>query len=191
VAAFFGPLLVPARASLSALLGLWVAREWYDGSRWWWPLLAAAVLIAAAYILDAAGRRQLPARPVAAVALMEFWVAAPLCWTALASAAVIIIGVELNADPKAPTADQQMTKALAAAMTSFLSAGFIAWAGDQNKSPVAQRIQQAFEKAYKNVTMSEAAERLVYSDAVQGIEGWSASARAARAAKLQQALRSP
>ena len=187
---FIGPLLIPGRAALTALLGLWIARAWYDGGgRWWWPLVAAGVLIVMAYALDAAGQRQLPNRPVAAVALMEFWMLAPLTWTALAAAAVIIIGVELNVDPKAPVADQQMTRALATAMTSFLTASFISWAGDQNKSPVAQRIRQAFEQAYKNATLSEAAERLVYGDAVQGIEGWSASARAARAAKLQQALR--
>lgn len=176
-------LLVPLRAAVVSLLGLWLAWSWFT-QKSWLPLVIVAAIIALAHICDAAGKRALPRRPVMAVLLMEFWILSPAMLAALASCAVVVAAVELQVPKDAPPVDTQLAKTLATALTTFLTSGFIAWAGDQNKSPVARRIKTAFERAYKNVSLPRDVERLVYSDAVAGIEGWSQAARWDRARRL-------
>lgn len=182
-------LLLPFRAVLVAMLGLWLAWSWYVQPRWWLPLVVVFGAIIVAHVCAAVGRRLLPGQPVVALLLMEVWIVAPLMWAALAGCAVVITAVALHVEQGTPTVDEQLTNGLAAAITTFLTSGFIAWAGDQDKSPVARRIKRSFETAFQGVHLAPEVERLVYSDAVQGIEGWSLRARFERATRLARATK--
>lgn len=152
------------------------------------PLLVVAGLIAVAHVADALGRRQLPGRPLVALFLMEVWIVSPLMWGALAASAIVILAVAFNPAEGTPTDAEQLAKSLAAAITAFLTAGFISWSGDKDKSPVAKRTKKAFQQAYKNVDLPEDVERFVYSDAVGGMEGWSWPTRFQRAQKVKSYL---
>jgi hypothetical protein len=183
------PLIAPIRAALVALLGLWLAWSWFSGSGWLPPLCLVLASIVAAHACTAWGRKELPRRPLLALFLMEMWILAPLLWGALASCVIVILAVALQPPEGTPTADQQLAKALAAAITAFLTSGFISWSGDRDKSPVARRTKAAFHEAYKGFELPRDIERVVYSEAVRGLNGWAWPARYARARQLHHYLK--
>lgn len=190
---FFEQAWIPLRALLVSALGVWGATLWFSDGKW---LIAAGILggvILGAHVLDAVGRAQLRRKPVRGVVLMEAWILSPLSWAVLASCAVVIVAVTFHVDEGTPTADAELIKALGAAITAFLTSGFVSWTEEHDQDLVAGRTKKefelAYEEAYKPLKPPEEVERLFLSDAVRGIQGWSLAARYERASQFERYLR--
>lgn len=181
-------LAVPARALVVALLGaLWA---------WWWfrgyEVLAAVValaLLGVGIAIGAAGSSRLPARPLLAIRLMEWWIIVPMTIAAIASAVTIIVAVEL-ALPTGTAADIETTvAALGTAVTTFLASGFVDWAADDKDSRLSERIRDRFYAAYNTqFEAGSAPDRFIYSGNFGGAEGWSRASRRIRAAGIAKHL---
>ncbi len=201
LAELFEGLLVPLRAVAVALLGVWLAEEWSSG-RIWPPVIVSLVVIGLGYLCDFGGRHLLPDHPVAAVVLLEFWMLAPLVVAAMASALIVLLAIHFTVPSGASPTTTELTKALSTALTAFLTSGFVAWTGDQNASPVAQRIQRTFAAKYQRCVVApqlpqpgihyfrpdSPGERWVLSDSFGGIDGWGYEARRTRARGIAREL---
>jgi hypothetical protein len=195
-------LLIPLRACLVALAGVLLAWLWFHDLAW----LAVIVAIAAAAVglaLDGLGRMQLPNRPVQAVRLMEWWILTPGILAAVGAAAVIILAVALALPDDTPKATKEVVGALGTGITTFITAAFIAWTGDEKDSQVADRIAAAFQAHYDRLPKAgpgkprvyyfkaeSPGELWVYSDEYGGVTGWGHKARATRALKIEAELKS-
>lgn len=181
-------ILAPARALVVATVGLWLAGRWFSRADIATPLVVAVVVVIAAHLLESIGRRLIRSHPVVAVVMMEAWILAPIMLATLAGAAVVVIAVLMEPSKEAPADVGALTKGLATAITTFLTAGFVSWTGDADKSLSAKRIKRSFEQAFLGVDLPKEAELLVYSEAHAGIEGWSLSSRFERAQRLAKEL---
>ncbi len=196
----FAGLLMPLRAVAVALLGVWLAAEWSSGTIWL-PIIVILIVIGLGYLCDLAGRHLLPGHPVAAVVLLEFWLLAPLMVAATASALIVLLAIAFTLPKDANATTTELTKALTTALTAFLTSGFVSWTGDQNASPLAQRIQRTFAAKYQRCVAPQLrqsgiyyfrpdspGERWVLSDSFGGIDGWGHEARLARARGIAREL---
>jgi hypothetical protein len=170
---------------------------------WWLAVIVATLAIALGSILDAAGDALLPARPLAALALLEWWLLTPAMAAASAGALVIVVTVALTV-PEGTSADtKELVGALSAAITSFLTAGFISWASDEKDSRLGDHIKERFQARYNQVPAEGTRKagvyyfkpesvglRWVYSDEYKGIEGWGREARRKRAKGIAAELSS-
>jgi hypothetical protein len=182
---------------------MWVAWRWLSND-YWPPILLIAVVIGAAYTSDAIGRKLLPKRPVAALIFLEWWLVAPLALGTLASAGLVLLSVKLALPEGTPPDRKELIGALSSGVTTFMTSIFISWAGDQDYSRLAKRIQRIFFSKYDRFDPSNPAtkkdvkyfaaeslgEELVYSEAVAGIDGWGRTARRTRATELAAELES-
>lgn len=197
-----GSLRAPLSALAVSLISVWLAGRWLAGERSL-PLVVSGVVIILAYLLDWMGNAVLPDSPRLGVALLELWVFAPLMVGATASAAMVVIAVNYAVADTTPAAQKELINTTTAAVASFLTSGFIAWASDKDDSRVAKRIQRAFYAKYKRKTSGtdtvaglkyfepeSRGERLVYSEQFEGIEGWGREARHTRAKELSLVLSS-
>jgi hypothetical protein len=193
--------LIPLRALLVAALGAGVAWCWFNN--WEWVSIAAPFGLAfVGIVLGDIGTQFLPRRPVAAVRLMEWRILVPAAVSTAAAAAVIIATVELTLpDDPGPSAEtKELVGALGVAITGFLTASFISWAGDEKDSRIADWIRSTFQKHYKRTSVAgervhrfkpqSRGELLVYADPIEGIAGWGRSARISRARGIAEELKS-
>lgn len=201
MSAVLKPLRVPALALLVGLGGVGLAVLWFD-DKWLLALAAVLALLVAGVASDALGRRSLPAHPVRARRLLEGWVLIPIALALVASAAVVVVTVELTlptSEPSKPTNEtKELVGAISTGITAFLTAGFIAWTEDDKDSSLADHIKDAFQAKYTRpgtpkagaheFVANSAGERWVFSDTYGGAEGWSGAARAKRAAGVAQEL---
>lgn len=195
------PLRVPALALLVGLGGVGLALLYFK-DRWLLALLSVAVLIIVAGILDGAGHAALPDSPEVAHHLLGAWVLIPIGLAALAAAAVVVVTVELTLPetPKPTTETKELVSAVSAGITSFLTAGFIAWTEDDKDSTLADHVKEAFQAKYTrpdapkkgaHVFLADSAgERWVFGESFGGAEGWGGKARRKRAAGIATELRS-
>lgn len=193
-----GEVLAPLRGLLVALAGVLLVYFWYDGHR----LYAAAIAIIACAVgvtLDAIGRTLLPGRPRAALLFLEGWVLTPAALAAVASAVVVLVTVALTVPDATATSTKETVGALSTGITSFLTASFVAWSGDDKNSRLSDHIGQAFRAKYNrpggavgaDVHLFRAGsrgERWVYSAEYGGIEGWGRAARRRRAKGVSEEL---
>ena len=193
---------IPFRALVIALLGVVLALLWFNqGPLWMIGFGVVTVLFGRA--LEWWGIAHLPGKPVAALRRMELWFIAPAMFSAVASALVVIIGIELTVQDAMSSETKAFVTATTAALTAFLTSSFISWAGDSKDSRLADRIQAAFRSHYKRLEAGKpqvpgvryfaadsAGERWVYSTDFQGISGWGGQARRARAKGLAEELKS-
>jgi hypothetical protein len=145
------------------------------------------------------GDRFLPARPVAAVLIMEWWVLVPMAIAAAASTGLILLGIKLAVpDSVKDTVVKQTSTALVSGLTAFLTAAFISAVGDRDKSGVGERIKRRMRAHYtrestegkRRVSHIEAAspiEQLLYSDFYSGLAGWDRETRISRARGIADA----
>lgn len=197
-----GPLATPIRALLVAAAGLWLSTAWVRGDV---STGVAIGLVSAGvgmgYACYYVGRAQLPHAPVLAVYVMEWWSIAPLALAVIATATAVRVTLRFSL-PEASAADKEIAGQSVAAITTFLSSVFISWAADEQESPVAERIRQAFYASYSRPASPAGAARrvhyfkaesrgelLVYSDGFEGIEGWNRAARLSRARGIAEELR--
>lgn len=201
MSAILKPLRVPALALLVGLGGVGLALLYFK-DRWQLALLGVAVLIVVGVTLDAAGHAALPNRPEVANHLLGGWVLIPIALALLASAAVVILTVELTLPetPKPHTESKELVSAVSAGITSFLTAGFIAWTEDDKDSSLADHAKAAFQEKYTRADQpkdgahafvaNSAGERWVFSESYREAEGWGGKARAKRAAGIAEELKS-
>lgn len=193
----------PLRALAVALAGVGLAWLWFHG--WWWVAVLVGIAgCSAGLALDLVGRRFLPARPVLAVKLMEWWILTPAMIAALASGVVAIVAVALTVSDTASTDTKTLIGALTTGITGFVTASFVAWTGDEKDSRLGDHIRDAFRKVYKRAPDPKApalegvrffradspGERWVYSYEYRGIEGWGRAARRNRAVGIAAELES-
>lgn len=184
-------------AFVIALLGVFVAKRWFEGD-WFWPIVIPLSGVVAGQLCHFFGDRKLPNDPVKAVEWLELWVIAPATLAAAAAAFIIILGFKLTV--KDPGQTMVLLGAVATGVTAFLTSGFISWAGDEPDSKVATRIRSTFWAHYKRGDPADSnrhvrffprvstGERWVYSERFRGIEGWGREARRARAKGIEEEL---
>jgi hypothetical protein len=189
----------PLRGLLVALLGTILAWQWFGGDQ----LLVGAVLVvllAAALVGRLIGDRALPAKPERAVVLLETWWF--LSYTALAAGAacmVIVATVEFAAPKDAPAETTELLGALAAGITTFLTAAFIS--RENMDDAIGEFVRSRFHAHYKQLKPGATQEprvhyfepesdglRLVYSEHFRTVSGWTRSARRTRAEKIADLL---
>jgi len=178
-------LAAPLRALLVALVGAWWAALWFGGTRWT-VAVVAAVAVMVGLLIDFAGRHVPANRPKLKIGLMEWWIIIPMVLAAVAAAAAIIVTVTLTVPDGTPAATKETIGAVATAITSFLSAGFVERAGDEDESRVSDRIRGHFYETYKtSFTDGSAAELYVFSGSYGGATGWGRAARRIRAQGIE------
>jgi hypothetical protein len=190
MAAVLSALRVPLLALAVALGGVGLAWLWFDHHR----VLAAIAVVAAVlagWAIDRGGERLLPSHPKAALYLLEGWLLIPLALAMAAGAAVVIVTVELTLPDTTPTATKELVGAVSTGLTTFLTAGFISWAGDADDSTLSEHVMGAFQRHYTrpgkqakraHVFKAESnGEYWVFAGAHGGAEGWGAAARRKRA----------
>jgi len=181
-------ILVPLRALIIGALGAAIAWGWYND--YWWLSVAAPLGVAAiGWIVSEAGVRGLPENPVNAIRLMPWRVLVPAVIAAAAAGAVIIATVELTLpDEPTPSTDvKEIVAALSGAITAFLGAAFIDWAGDGKDSRIADWISSTFYEKYEGqFEAGSAAANYLYSPNV--VDGWGPAAREKRAKGIADAI---
>jgi hypothetical protein len=190
------PLRIPLLALGIGLGGVGLAWLWFDGQE----LVAAAAVVVALGVgiaFDWAGQHQLPDSPVLARQLMEVSVLVPIALATAASAAVVIVTVELTLPDKTPTETVELVGAVSTGVTTFLTAGFIAWSGDAKDSTMADHIKQAFQGKYKpddqgvsKFPRESPGEQWVFAEHYRDASGWGHAARVKRARGVAEALKS-
>lgn len=186
-------ILVPLRAFVIGALGAAIAWAWYNDYRWV-SLVAPLAIVAVGWVISEIGVSLLPKYPVSAVRLMPWRILAPAAVAAFAAGAAIIATIELTLPeepapaPPVPTDLKETVAALSAAITGFLGAAFVDWAGDGNDSRIADWIKSTFHEKYKDKFQpgSDGA-NYVYSDNV--IDGWGPAAREKRANEIAKAMK--
>lgn len=188
-----------------AVLG--VASAWlFYTERSWVMFIVLGVLLATGLIVSWYGRRHLlPNSPVTAVRLMEARILVPFAFAALASGIAIILAVAFEPEP-AKNWDLETKKlmaATAAALTAFLTAGFIKSVEEADNNWVGEYAKDAFYNSYKRRKAGQNEERVryfdagsdgemyVYADDFKSIKGWGRGARHDRARGVSEALREP
>jgi hypothetical protein len=196
-----GELVVPLRALVVAALGAGAAWCWYNDWRWL-AIVAPIAVVLAGGAAGTFGSALLPGHPLAAVRMMEWRLLVPAALATLASAVLIIATIELTLPdkPAPPTEAKQLVATLSSAITAFLTASFISWAGDDKDSGLADWIRGRFQDAYKQprdpggsghfFKAQSRGELLVYSDPIEGISGWGRTARRKRADAIAAEIRS-
>lgn len=160
----------------------------------WIPLAILMILLLAGLVGSVYGRSKLPRNPVTATRFMDFRILVPYAFASLASAIAIILAVSFTppADESWDVETQKLAAATAAALTAFLTAGFIKSVDDADTAYVGEYVKGAFYAAYKRgekelqgkvqyFPAGSDGERYVYSDPFKDIEGWGHKARLERA----------
>ena len=196
--AILNPLRVPFQALLVGLAGVGLASLYYH-KLWWLAALAVAAALGIGVVVDLLGRRSLPDRPIRALYLLECRLLIPIGLAAAAAAAVIIVTVALTVPDSTPTATKTLVGTASTGITTFLTAGFVAWSADDTNSTLADHVRAAFYAHYTRPDTPKAdahvfkadspGERWIFSDEYQAIEGWGRPARAARAKGIATELR--
>ncbi len=198
------------RAFGVAIAGIWLSTSYIHGQLGSGLQAAAAVgigvilLVFIGYAAEFVGEWQLPNAPVASVRIMEWWTIAPISIGVAASALGVVLAIEWSLPNGVTESDKALAEQLTTAMTAFLSSIFVSWTADQDESPVAGRIKDAFARHYKRAPATGAAtpptgvkyfkaesrgERLVFSPSLESISGWGHAARIARAKRLAHEIK--
>lgn len=165
-------------------------------------MLTAAAACAAGLIAKEIGTALLPDRPRQAVDALEWWILTPGAFAATAAAVVVIVAVETTVPKGTATDTKELVGALSTGLTAFVTAAFIAWAGDEKDSTLGNEIREIFFAKYKRepdpgkprergvqyFPAGSAGERWVYSSEFGGVEGWGRDARRKRAQGIAHEL---
>jgi hypothetical protein len=196
----FGDVVRPLRLLVVTGLGLIVAVPLFDGQYGTVALLAGGAVVAA-LVLDGIGQALLPGRPRAALAFMEGWVLAPASVAVVVSGVAVVLGFSLTPASNVPPFPAEIMKAGGAAVAAFLG-GFVSWVGEKDDTRVADRIRRHFWAHYdrpkkgrrtprKHYFKPESrGELAVYSEAIEGCEGWGLVDRWGRARIIAEELKS-
>jgi hypothetical protein len=193
-------LILPLRVLAISISGVGLAWLWLHDRILLGVIIVVIVLIVG-WMADAVGRRRLPDKPVSALAFLELWLLVPSVLSAAAAGALIVLMVKLTVPEGTGTVQKELTGAILAALGGFLTGGLFSWYKDEKDETLANRVQTLFQSKYERQDPTRAqkpgirylpaesdAERLVFSESFQGIEGWGRSARWERAKRLATQL---
>lgn len=192
-----GDLANPVRTLLVAMAGLSLSMLMF-ADRWAPALLVTAVAIGLGYAMECVGKKLLPNNPKPALGFMEWWILAPAAVAAFGSALLTWLAVRLAPPEGMQPADQELLKAFAAALSTFITAMFMTNGSDRDNTRLAGRIKAAFLDRYRRAKDNE--KRLpgvIYlkpsSPAEQALQtlnlGWGWDDRHTRITRLDKALR--
>jgi hypothetical protein len=195
--AILSPLRVPLLALGIGLGGVGLAWLWFNDKE---IEASVAVLVAfgLGFLLDLAGKGRLPDHPVSALWLLEGYALVPIAIATAAAAAVVIVTVELTLPDTTPTETKELVGAASTGVTTFLTAGFISAAGDENDSTLADHIKDAFQGKYSRpggpqgthaFRPESPGEFWVFAEHYRGVSGWGQPARLKRAKGVATELR--
>lgn len=190
----FGDLRGPAKALIVVLIGM--AFAWMLINKQWVPaLLLVLVAIVAGYLLELIGALLLPKKPRAGLLFLEGWVLGPAAIAAFVSGLLVVLAIDLAPPKDTDPATEELMKTLAAGLSTFLSAAFVSWIGEQDNTRISDRIRAQFYKKYRRArvypppadgvmyfTPGSKGENAVYSSVQIG--GWNFADRWERASKL-------
>lgn len=188
--AFRLPILRAVPALLVAVTG--VALAWLAFRvTVWIALLLVALPIAIGWAQFWRGRRRLPANPVGAVKLMEWFVLVPGVVVAAVSGLLIGLGVFLEPAKEASLETKKLLAATSAALGGFLTAAFVKSAEDADAEWVGEIVKAELLKAYEERfdPGSDGAKALT-SNVWRGLSGWGREARGRRAEEIGRVLAS-
>ena len=192
-------LLSSAPALIVAVGGVGIAWLWLGGD--WVSMIGLAGVLVLGLVMDLAGRRLLPRRPVGAVRLMEWCVLVPGVLAVGASALIIVVAVKTSKSLRWGFETKALVAALTAALTTFLTTTFINGANSADSSWIAAHVMKQFHKRYTRIgstnqgeprvtafVVESAGERWVFSDPYLGVSGWGHRARCHRASEIAKVL---
>lgn len=192
-----GDLANPVRTLLVAMAGLSLSMLMF-ADRWPLALAVTAAAIGLGYAMERFGRSLLPDNPVPALAFMEWWILAPAAVAAFGSALLTWLAVRLAPPEGMAAQDQELLKAFAAALSTFVTAMFVTSGSDRDNTRLAGRIKAAFLDRYRRAKTGEPRmPGVVYlkpsSPAEQALQtlnlGWGWDDRHTRVTSLDKALR--
>lgn len=191
------PVRVPLIALAIGLAGVGLAWLWFD-QREEVAVAAGAVGIALGSAANWFGRKLLPNHPVGALRLLEGWILIPIALATAASAAVVIVTVELTLPNTTPTDTKELVGAVTTGIAAFLTAAFISWAGDDKDSTLADHVKASFQDRYTRPNRPKpgahafapdsAGEKWVFAEHFRGVSGWGRPARHKRAKGIAHEL---
>lgn len=196
----FGDVVRPLRLLVVSGLGLVVALALFD-HRYGTVAALVAGAIAVALVLDCIGRALLPRYPQAALLFFEAWVLAPAAVTVVISGAAVIIGYALTPAATETGAPAEIMKAAGTALATFLGA-LVSWVSEKDDTRAADRIRRHFRAFYdrpkpgardprkKYFAAESRGELAVYSESIEGHDGWGLTGRWARARIIAEELAS-
>jgi hypothetical protein len=192
-----GDLANPVRTLFVAMAGLSLSMLMF-ADRWALAVAVTAAAIILGYLVERIGKGLLPNHPVPALAFMEWWILAPAAVAALGSALLTWLAVRLAPPEGMAAQDQELLKAFAAAMSTFVTAMFVTNGSDRDNTRLAGRIKAAFLDRYRRVKPGDPrVPGVVYlkpsSPAEQALQalnlGWGWDDRHTRVTRLDRALR--
>lgn len=166
--------------------------------------VAAGAALGAGLVAKAIGGALLPRKPRRAVDVLEWWALTPGAIAASAAAVVVILAVELTVPEGTAGSTKELVGALSTGLTTFITAAFMAWAGDEKDSTLGNEIRDIFFSKYTRppdpgqprsadihyFQAESPGERWVHSFEYGGVEGWGREARRRRADGIAEELRS-
>jgi hypothetical protein len=191
------PLKVPLATAVFTLLGVLLAKYWYDDVHW--PLwLALVVVLLLALGMTPAARSQITTNPLRALRLFETysWINGLLA--AVASCATVLVTIELTALAGDENPVKQLVTSASAALTALIS-GVVVATKDIDET-LGKRIAKEFQKKFTmpgsakegEVVLSAGSKSLiaVFTRYENGWTDWSADNREARVKSLAANLAS-
>lgn len=128
--------------------GLAIAYFWRSGR----PLATLSIVLAFAilgWLSGFVGEEQLPAKPKAAMILLEFWILFPCSIAAPVVAAIIWAGIVLAPSVGDSDAHKELLKTAFATVAGFLTAIALKSFEDADANFLAAHIKKVFQKHYK------------------------------------------
>ncbi|MGN9914694.1 hypothetical protein ACTMTJ_44915 [Phytohabitans sp. LJ34] len=189
------PLRVPLATALYALIGILLARYWYDGVHWptWTTLGVAAAL---AFCAAPTARSQITRRPLLAMRIFETysWINGLLA--AVAACATVLVTVKLAAAGGDDDPLKELVTQASAALTTLIG-GIVVATKDVDET-LGKRIAKEFQAKFTvqgqeqegKVTLERdsAALLAVFTKYENGWTDWSEDTRAARIKSLEDNL---
>ena len=126
-----------------------------------------------------------------AVELLGWRTLGTLLLAGLGAGILIVVAAVVTTSKDAQASEQELVKALAAALASAVTASMIK-ASESIDGPTADATKAAFQAKYEGVFAADSAgRRLVFDDGYANIWGWGRKAREQRADRVRQEYEKP
>jgi hypothetical protein len=183
----FGQVRPSLPSLVVALGGVGLAYVWLDLS-WLLAAVIAVALLALGAIAYGVGNSQLDRtkpKAVSALRWLGWTVAAPLGLAAFAAAAIIVLGISTVPGKHWSEERKQLTAALVAAITTYLTTVFIKGAEDADAGWVGTIVKTQFQKRLKDRFPEGKAQNAVFDL----FRGWDSDDRKARAKEIDDYIK--
>jgi hypothetical protein len=184
--------VVGARALLIGVLGVLFAWKWLIRHDYTYvpALCLIFVTVGVCYVI---GRALLPESPVAGLLFIEALNVLFISMAAVATALAVLIAIMIVPPTAANKSVKTIVESLAAVVGGAVTSVCIAWAADEDASPLANHVREIFQANYlrpnggtpradvKYFDPDSTGERWVHSPSFRGADGWNFRSRWRRA----------